>query len=73
MGIVTGCTISVIVFSAAMNFLVKSAEKLRRGAILVSGVHGRLTITAKSVPEGISILEDLEELTKWARMEFNIK
>ncbi|KAK0135473.1 hypothetical protein N1851_028684 [Merluccius polli] len=29
-----------------------------------------LTITAKSVPEGRWILEDLVKLTDWARMEF---
>ena len=77
-GIVTGCTISVILFSAAMNLLVKSAEKLRRGAVLASGVQmlpirafmDDLTITARSVPEGRWILEDLIELTNWARMEF---
>ena len=39
MGIVTGCTISVILFSAAMNLLVKSAEKLRQGAVLASGIQ----------------------------------
>lgn len=77
-GIVTGCTISVILFSAAMNLLVKSAEKLRRGAVLASGIQqipirafmDDLTITAKSVPEGRWILEDLVELTDWARMDF---
>ncbi|KAK0141179.1 hypothetical protein N1851_021821 [Merluccius polli] len=77
-GIVTGCIISVIRFSAAMNLLVKSAEKLHQGAVLESGIqqaHIRafmddLTITAKSVPEGRWILEDLVELTDWARMEF---
>lgn len=37
-GIITGCTISVILFSAAMNLLVKSAEKLHRGAVLASGL-----------------------------------
>ena len=37
-GIVTGCTISVIIFSTAMNLLVKSAEKLRQGAVLPFGI-----------------------------------
>ncbi|KAK0136924.1 hypothetical protein N1851_026894 [Merluccius polli] len=66
-GIVTGCTISVILFSTAMNLLIKSAEKLRWGAVLTSGIQQEpikafmddLTITAKSVPEGRWILEDL--------------
>ncbi|KAK0136845.1 hypothetical protein N1851_026974 [Merluccius polli] len=71
-GIVTGCTILVILFSAAINLLIKSAEKLHRGAVLASGIQQAPirafmddpTITAKSVPE------DLVELTDWARMEF---
>ncbi|KAG1953648.1 hypothetical protein F2P79_009189 [Pimephales promelas] len=77
-GIVTGCTISVILFAAAMNLLVKSVEKPRRGAVLSSGVQqvpirafmDDLTITARSVPEGRWILEDLVELATAAKMEF---
>ena len=77
-GIVTGCTISVVLFSAAMNLLVKSAEKMSRGPILSSGVRqpptrafmDDMTITAKSVPEAIWMLEDLEVLITWARMKF---
>lgn len=79
-GIVTGCTISVTPFSTAINLLVKSAEKLRRGAVLASGIQMRpirafmddLAITAKSVPERRWILEDLIKLTNWARMEFKL-
>ncbi|KAL1276034.1 hypothetical protein QQF64_035657 [Cirrhinus molitorella] len=77
-GILTGCTISVILFSVTMNLLVRSVEKLQRGAVLASGIQqvpvrafmDDLTITAKSVPEGRWILEDLVEVTNWARMEF---
>ena len=77
-GIITGCTISVILVSAAMNLLVKSAEKLRWGSVLACGIQqvpirafmDDLTITAKSGPEGRWILEDLVELTDWARMDF---
>ena len=36
-GIVTGCTISVIVFAAAANLLVNEAEKKSRGPVLKSG------------------------------------
>ncbi len=61
-----------------MNLLIKSAEKLQRGAVLTSGIqqeHIRafindLTITEKSVSEERWILEDLVELTNLARMEF---
>jgi hypothetical protein len=77
-GIVTGCTISVVLFAAAMNLLVKSAEKTSRGPVTVSGVKqpptrafmDDMTITAKSVVEGRWMLEDLEHLITWARMEF---
>ena len=77
-GIVTGCTISVVLFSAAMNLLVKSAEKKSRGPLLSSGVKqpptrafmDDMTVTAKSVPEGRWMLEDLSSLIKWARMKF---
>ncbi|KAK0143400.1 hypothetical protein N1851_018471 [Merluccius polli] len=70
--------ILVILFSAVMNLLVKSAEKLCRGAVLATGIQqvpirafmDDLTITAKSVLEGRWILEYLVELTDWARMEF---
>lgn len=77
-GIVTGCTISVVLFSAAMNLLVKSAETKSRGPVLSSGVKqpptrafmDDMTVTAKSVPEGRWMLEDLSNLIKWARMKF---
>ena len=77
-GIVTGCTVSVIRSSAAINLMVKTAEKMSRGQITISGVrqpHTRafiddMTITAKSVPEGRWMLEDLERLITWSRMKF---
>ena len=77
-GIVTGCTISVVLFSAAMNLIVKSAEKMSRGPVLATGVRqpptrafmDDMTITAKSVPEGRWMLEDIGELVQWARMKF---
>ncbi|CAC5385086.1 unnamed protein product [Mytilus coruscus] len=71
-GIVTGCTISVVLFSAAMNMLVKSAEKMSRGPVMSSGVSqpptrafmDDMTITAKSVLEGKWMLQDLGELVQ---------
>ncbi|VDH90515.1 Hypothetical predicted protein [Mytilus galloprovincialis] len=69
-GIVTGCTISVVLFSAAMNMLVKSAEKMSRGPVMSSGVSQPstrafivdMTITAKSALEGKWMLQDFGEL-----------
>lgn len=80
-GIVTGCTISVILFAAAMHLLVKSVEKPRQEAVLSSGIQqvpvrafmDDLMITARSVLEGRWILEDLIELTAAARMELTIE
>lgn len=77
-GIVTGCTISVILFAAAMNLMVKSAEKPRRGPVMVSGVRqpptrafmDDMTITTKTPVEGRWMLEDLEKFIRWARMKF---
>ncbi|XP_053391239.1 uncharacterized protein LOC128554051 [Mercenaria mercenaria] len=77
-GIVTGCTISVILFSVAMNLLVKTAGKMSRGPITISGIRQPptrafmhdMTITAKSVPEGRWMLEDLGRLISWSRMKF---
>ena len=58
-GIITGCTISVILFALAMNMLVKSAEVECRGPLTKSGVRqppirafmDDLTVTTTSVPE----------------------
>ena len=37
-GIITGCTISVVLFLTAMNLLVNSAEKMCKGPVMSSGV-----------------------------------
>lgn len=76
-GIVTGCTVSDILFSPAINLLFKVVEKLRRGVVLASGIKqtsvrafmDELTITVRSVPEGRWILEDLCKIIAGARME----
>lgn len=77
-GIATGCTISVILFAAAMNLLVKSVEKQSRGPTTKSGVKlpptrafmDDMTVTARSVIEGRWMLEDLDRAFTWARMSF---
>ncbi|XP_062568263.1 uncharacterized protein LOC134230448 [Saccostrea cucullata] len=76
-GIVTGCTISVILFSAAMNMIVKSVEKKSRGPWMKSGVRqppGRafmddMTITTKTVIEAKWTIHELESAITWARMK----
>ncbi|CAC5423518.1 unnamed protein product [Mytilus coruscus] len=76
-GIVTGCTISVILFSAAMNMIVKSVEKKSRGPWMKSGVQqppGRafmddMTISTKTVIEARWTLQVLDKMITWARMK----
>nr|XP_061817543.1 uncharacterized protein LOC133607102 [Nerophis lumbriciformis] len=77
-GIITGCTISVVLFTLAMNMVVKSAEVECRGPLSRSGVRqppiraymDDLTITTTSVPGSRWILQGLERLIGWARMSF---
>ncbi|KAI4876470.1 hypothetical protein NFI96_017397 [Prochilodus magdalenae] len=77
-GIITGCTISVILFALAMNMLVKAAETECRGPLSKSGIRqppirafmDDLTVTTTSVPGCRWILQGLEKLISWARMSF---
>ncbi|TWW59294.1 hypothetical protein D4764_06G0008240, partial [Takifugu flavidus] len=76
-GIITGCTISVVLFVLAMNMVVKAAEVECRGPLSRSGVRqppiraymDDLTVTT-SVPGCRWILQGLERLILWARMSF---
>ena len=77
-GIITGCTISVILFALAMNMLVKSAEVECRGPKMKSGVRqppiraymDDMTITTSSVTGSRWVLQGLGKLIAWARMKF---
>ncbi|XP_050957201.1 uncharacterized protein LOC127158092 [Labeo rohita] len=77
-GIITGCTISVPLFSLAMNMIVKSAEVECRGPLSKSGTRqppirafmDDLTVTTTSVPGCRWLLQGLERLVSWARMSF---
>ncbi|KAI4871604.1 hypothetical protein NFI96_026152, partial [Prochilodus magdalenae] len=77
-GIITGCTISVILFALAMNMQVKSAEVECRGPLTNSGTRQPpiraymhdLTVTTTSVPGCRWILQGLERLITWTRMDF---
>uniref|UniRef100_A0A8W8L8P9 Reverse transcriptase domain-containing protein n=1 Tax=Magallana gigas TaxID=29159 RepID=A0A8W8L8P9_MAGGI len=76
-GIVTGCTISVILFAAAMNLLVKSAEKMSRGPWMRAGIRqpsvrafmDDMTISTKTAVEAGWTLKEIEELISWSRMK----
>ncbi|XP_053183947.1 LOW QUALITY PROTEIN: uncharacterized protein LOC128367182 [Scomber japonicus] len=77
-GIITGCTISVILFALAMNMLVKAAETECRGPLSKSGIRqppirafmDDLSVTTTSVPGCRWILQGLVKLISWARMSF---
>ncbi|XP_067296477.1 uncharacterized protein [Pseudorasbora parva] len=77
-GIITGCTISVSLFSLAMNMIVKSAEVECRGPKSKSGTRqppirafmDDLTVMTTSVPGCRWLLQGLERLISWARMSF---
>ncbi|XP_061896833.1 uncharacterized protein LOC133645919 [Entelurus aequoreus] len=77
-GIITGCTISVSLFSLAMNMIVKSAEVECRGPKSRSGTRqppirafmDDLTVMTTSVPGCRWLLQGLERLITWAKMSF---
>ncbi|XP_073716891.1 uncharacterized protein [Misgurnus anguillicaudatus] len=77
-GIITGCTISVVLFSLAMSMLVKAAEVECRGPLSRSGIRqppiraymDDLTVTSTSVAGCRWLLRGLERITAWARMMF---
>ena len=67
-GIVTGCTISVILFAAAMNLIVKYASGVQQPS--TRAFMNGMTITANAVIEGRWMMEDLEFLINSARKQF---
>lgn len=77
-GIITCCTISVSLFSLAMNMIVKSAEVKCRGPKSRSGTWqppirafmDDFTVMTTSVPECRWLLQGLERLITWAKMSF---
>ena len=77
-GIITGCTLSVILFCGTMNLIIKSTEKMSRGPAMKSGIIqppnkafvDDMTLVTKSVVEGRWALNELVEVITWARMKF---
>ena len=78
-GIITGCTISVIIFAATVNFLIKCREKMSRGAVFkVTGTvqpptrafMDDMTIMTRTIQQGRWTLDELAEIFTWARMKF---
>ena len=78
-GIITGDTISVILFASAMNMLVKTAETECKGPVMNSGIRqppakafmDDLTVATTYTIQTRWLLSGLESVIKWARMKFN--
>ena len=76
-GIMTGCTVSIIIFIIAMNIILKRAEQESRGP-KVNDIRqpscrafvDDITVITESFVGGKNILKCLENLGRWARMSF---
>ena len=69
-GIIMGCTITVILFALAMNMIAKSTVPEFRGPRTKSGMHQPPPPTTESMPGSRWILQGLEKLIGLARMRF---
>ena len=77
-GIVTGCTVSPILFIMGMNMIMNAAERETRGPRMKSGIYqpanrgymDDLTITTNSHIQAGWVLKALDEVVTWARMKF---
>ena len=78
-GIMTGCTISVILFATAMKLLSKLAEAEGKGPVTMSGIRQPairafmvgLTMTTKAVNGARWLLTGLQDIViSWSRMAF---
>ena len=77
-GIMAGCTISVVLFIAAMNLLITRAERKCRGPLTDNkdrypsfrAFMDDLSVTTQSQAGTRWILKALEDLATWARLQF---
>lgn len=80
-GIVTGCTISVVLFVMGMNLIINPANAETRGPKTSTGLHlptnrgfmDDLTVTTQTHIQARWVLKALEEAATWARMKFKPK
>jgi hypothetical protein len=80
-GIVTGCTISVILFVMGMNLVIQAAERETRGPKTMSGIRlpanrgfmDDMTVTTETHIQARWTLRALEDVVGWARMKFKPK
>ena len=77
-GIVTGCTISVVLFIMAMNLIIEAGQRETRGPLSNTNIRqppsrgfmDDLTITTPSIIQARWILTALGDTVAWARMKF---
>ena len=80
-GIVTGDTISVVLFSSARNLMGKSVEMKYKNPFMKSCIHqppAKAFVDDPMIGTNYSfqtrwLLTYLEEIIKWARNKFNVK
>jgi len=77
-GIVTGCTVSVVLFVVGMNLLINAAIRETRGRKTESGIYlpssrgfmDDLTLTTPTHVQARWMLTALTDVALWARMKF---
>jgi hypothetical protein len=77
-GIVTGCTVSVVLFIMGMNLLINAAQRETRGPKTESGTYlpssrgfmDDLTLTTATHVQARWMLSALIDVASWARMKF---
>ncbi|XP_052234917.1 uncharacterized protein LOC127847189 [Dreissena polymorpha] len=80
-GIVTGCTISVVLFVMGMNLIINTAKRETRGPKTTSGIYlpsnrgfmDDLTVIKTTHVQARWVLRALDETVTWARMKFKPK
>ena len=85
-GIVTGCTISVVLFVMNMNLLINAAKRETRGPTTASGIHlpysrgfmddltiSTTTTTTTTYVQARCVLTPLDDTVNWARLNSNQK
>ncbi|XP_052271350.1 uncharacterized protein LOC127872054 [Dreissena polymorpha] len=80
-GIVTGCTISVVLFVMGMNLIINAAKRETKGPKTTSGIYlpsnrgfmDDLTVTTATHVQARWVLRALNETVTWARMKFKPK
>ena len=76
-GIITGCTLSVILFALTMTMLLASTKKETKGPVTISGQqqeNARLymddvSTTTRTVTQTHHLLEEISKFFRWGRLE----